>query len=118
MLIVDNLMPLGIDILSDGSLIFTEGNSHTICQYQQGTGMLTLVGGAQGHQDGCTIHFNLPSAICHFKNAIFICEINNKTVRLLTSLRPYLNLMDVIWPMIVLFGVDDDRVPVLKNKLT
>ena len=42
-------------------------------------------GETSGHHDGVESHWNMPSALCVYRNTVFVCDTGNKAVRMLTS---------------------------------
>ena len=51
-----------------------------------GTETLTTVcGESAGHRDGVQSRWNKPTALCVYRNTVFVCDTGNKAVRMLTS---------------------------------
>ena len=49
-------------------------------------------GETPGHHDDVESHWNMPSALCVYRNTVFVCNTGNKTVRLLTSAKGLIHL--------------------------
>ncbi len=102
----DHILPLGITFVQ-GQLVYSDGYNHSIMKHDENRNCVEVLSGStQGHQDGCTAKYNLPAALCSYKKSIFICEMNNRSVRLLTYLVPFEEIVDVMGAFIGLFHLD------------
>ena len=67
------------------------------------------IGGAQGMQGGFSASFNLPSSLASFKEYVFVCNVNNQAIRIVSSLKSFKELGKKIGPFIELFDLDEKK---------
>ena len=60
-------------------------------------------GETAGHRDGVKSRWNMPSALCLYRNTVFVCDTGNKAVRMLTSAKGLIPLQSRIAQYAILF---------------
>ena len=83
---------MGIVVTEEGTVFASSSKEHGLYCAQQneiklntGSLVLTCGGTGPGHRDGTNSEWNTPSALCTYRNTVFVCDTENKTVRMLTS---------------------------------
>lgn len=99
------------------NLVFTDAQDHTL-NFFDGARVTTSLGGTQGMQDGFTASFNSPSSLASFKETVFVCDINNQAVRVVSSLKSYKELGEKIGPFIDLFNLHEEKTKSARQKPT
>ena len=64
-------------------------------------------GETAGHRDGVKSRWNMPSALCVYRNNVFICDTGNKAVTLLTSAKGLIPLQIRMTQYANLFRLDE-----------
>ena len=84
--------PTGIAVTDAGNVFVSSGREHSICYFREtevvegdNRPLKIYEGDGPGHCDGTVTEWNMPSAICTYKNSIFVCDTGNKAIRLVTS---------------------------------
>ena len=91
--------PMGIAVTEERTVFVSSSKEHGLYCAQQDeivldTGALTLACGSTrpGHREGINSEWNMPSALCAYHNTVFVCDVGNKAVRILTSAKKLLPL--------------------------
>ena len=84
--------PMGIAVTKEGTVFASSSKEHGVYCAQQneiklntGSLILTCGGTGPGHRDGTNSEWNIPSALCTYRSAVFVCDTGNKAVQMLTS---------------------------------
>ena len=84
--------PMGIAVTEEGTVFASSSKEHGLycaqpneIKLNTGSLVLTCGGTGPGHRDGINSEWNIPSALCTYRNTVFVCDTENKTVRMLTS---------------------------------
>ncbi len=102
----DTVEPLGM-AFKGSNVILADGNKHEVLQLDPENENCSLIAGdVQGFKDGCKPRFNYPGAIAVFENNIFLCDTNNKAIRLITDATPFRKVVDIFYPFVHLFHLD------------
>jgi len=82
---------VGIAVTDDGTVFLSSSKEHALLSMKEeemlkGFESQTKVSGeTAGHRDGVKRRWNMPSALCVYRNTVFVCDIGNKAVKMLTS---------------------------------
>ena len=78
-----------------------DAHDHTV-NFFDGDIVTKSLGGSQGKRDRFNAIFNSPSSLTSSKETLFVCNINNQAVRILSSLKSYKDLGEKKHPFIEL----------------
>ena len=107
--------PMGIVVTEERTVFVSSCKEHGLYCAQQDeivldTGALTLACGSTrpGHRDGINSEWNMHSALCAYLNTVFVCDIGNKAVRILTSAKKLLPLQKEMAKYANVFRLDKE----------
>ena len=82
---------MGVAVTDSGTVFLSSSKEHALFSLKEkemlgGTETLTKVcGETAGHRDGVQSRWNKPTALCVYRNTVFVCNTGNKEVRMLPS---------------------------------
>ena len=88
-------------------LVFSNTSDHTLNYFADNKVTVTL-GESEGFRDGYSPCFNSPLHITSFQENIFVCDVNNKALRLVSSMSVYKQFGRQLSAFIDLFQLDED----------
>ena len=105
--------PMGIAVTENGRVFITSSKEHAIYSINEEELIAgnnppeRLFGGdVAGHRDGVKSTWNMPSAVCTYRNTVFVCDTGNKAVRIITSAKGLLPLQRVMGNYANVFKLD------------
>ncbi len=109
MLIQENIIPLGMKMYGEKEIIFSDVLTHCIYTLnieQPHAGKQLFSGTTQGYQDGVTVKYNNPGPLDVYGKTVFLSDMSNIAIRMITNSRPFEKVVDVFHPFIDQFGLD------------
>ena len=112
--VISNLPgPMGIAVTEEGTVFVSCSKEHALYSVReeemlQDTNTLSRSCGdaSAGHRDGVESKWNMPSALCAYRNTVFVCDTDNKAVRMLTSAKGLIPLQTVMAGYAKIFRLD------------
>ena len=112
--VISNLpCPIGIAVTEEGTVFVSCSKEHALyCvreeEMLQDTNTLSRSCGdsSAGHRGGVESKWNMPSALCAYRNTVFVCDTGNKAVRMLTSAKGLVALQTVMAGYAKIFRLD------------
>ena len=103
---------MGIAVTDGGTVFLSSSKEHALFSLKQeemlgGTESLTKVcGETAGHRDGAQSQWNKPTALCVYRNTVFVCDTGNNAVRMLTSAKGLIPLQSKMAQYANVFRLD------------
>lgn len=88
-------------------LVFSNASDHTLNYFVYSKLTVTL-GESEGFRDGYSPCFNSPSHITSYQENILVCDVNDKALRLMSSMSVYKQFGEQLSAFIGLFHLDKD----------
>lgn len=88
-------------------LVFSDASDHTLNYFVYSKVTVTL-GESEGFRDGYSPCFNSSSHIMSYQENIFACDVNDKVLRLMSSMSVYKQFGGQLTAFIGLFQLDED----------
>ena len=104
-------MSIAIAVTDDGTVFLSSSVFLSFSLKEEemlgGTETLTkMCGETAGHRDGVQSRWNKPTALCVYRNTVFVCDTGNKAVRMLTSAKALIPLQSKMAQYANVFRLD------------
>ena len=103
---------MGIAVTDGGTVFLSSSKEQALFSLKEeemlgGSETLTKVcGETAGHRDGVQSRWNKPTALCVYRNTVFVCDTGNKAVRMLTSAKGLIPLQSKMAQYANVFRLD------------
>ncbi|CAH3162732.1 unnamed protein product [Porites lobata] len=103
---------MGIAVTDGGTVFLSSSKEHALFSLKEeemlgGKETLTKVcGETAGHRDGVQSRWNKPTALCVYRNTVFVCDTGNLAIRMLTSAKGLIPLQSKMAQYANVFRLD------------